>query len=263
MGTDKQTETNVPKTLGKADYDILTKASKDWKSFDKTAKGMRVKLYSIGKGLNLLYITLKAKGVKRDEIARLANVYFPNMDKQFRSDVRKVANLMPEIETWAVKHYAKGYNPNGLLIHFARFQKQMDKVYKHFATVQYQSDLFGNPQNIGYDMESDQFFFTDLTIPTGKKSIITDKGLEVVEQTLKHDIEAQNPSKVTVQDFKGITDKYFNNALILFNADKFSASDKDMEVLLYIHERLEHFKAHTADTVKMEILKTEKKLKVA
>ena len=144
-------------------------------------------------------------------------------------------------------------------LHYARYQKEQFKLNDRFNKPHYKHDICGNVKNLVYDNEAEIFMFPNLTLPTGKKTEVTEKGLEVVNQTLKHDIQATNPSKVTVQDFKGITDKFFNNATNLFNNEKFLANDSDALVLVHIHKRMNEFYELTKGTVDMET----KKLKVA
>jgi len=227
MGNEKETETDVKKTLTKVQFDNLTKGSQTWKTFDKNAEHVRTKFYVIGKGLDVIYSDLKDKGVKRDEIARLVEQYFPGMTVQNRSDFRKMALNHAEVETYCLEHYSKGFSPSNILYNWTRFKAAAEKTDDETNT--------GGNDNA-----------------TGKRTKVTEQGLEVMDHKLKTGLNVEN-SKVGVKDMKQISTYYFNNIENLYNKDKFFSDDDNMETLCYIHNRAVMLVELTRDSVKAEL----------
>lgn len=214
MDKEKETKTDVKKALTKVKFDELIKGSETWKTFDKDAKSSRSKFYVIGKGLDVIYSDLKEKGVKRDEIARIIDDYFPDMTVQNRSDFRKMALNEEAVEAYCLKHYKKGFSPSNILYNWIRYKAKIE--------TENETDTSGNEDN------------KDKT--TGKRTIVTDEGLKVQPHKLKTGLDVEG-SKVTVKDMKDISKYYFNNIENLYNKDKFFSDDENMEILCYIHDR--------------------------
>ena len=211
MSNEKETKTDVKKTLTKAQFSCLIGGSETWKTFNKDANDIRSKFYLIGHGLDIIYGTLKEKGVKRDEIAKLVEQYFPDMTSQNRSDFRKMALNQEEVEAYCLEHYKKGFSPSNILYNWTRFKAAAEKT-------ETETDTSSNDN------------------ATGKVSVVTDKGLEVRPHKLKTGLAVEN-SKVTVKDIPDISKYYFNNIENLYNADKFFSTDETMETLCYIYDR--------------------------
>lgn len=230
MSNEKTTKTDVKSVLAKDKFELLTNGSNTWKAFDKDAKSNRAKFYIIGKGLDVIYSDLKDRGVKRDEIARLLEEYFPDMTIQNRSDFRKMALNEKEVEAYCLKHYKKGFSPSNILYNWVRFKAKVEKSESESATS-------GNDDNT-----------------TGKRTKVTDQGLEVQPHKLKTGIDVAG-SKVTVKDMKDISMYYFNNIENLYNDDKFFSDDDNMETLCYIHERATKLVALIDESIKMELQK--------
>ena len=230
MGNEQETKTDVKKTLTKVQFDNLTKGSQTWKTFDKNAEHVRTKFYIIGKGLDVIYSDLKEKGVKRDEIARLVEQYFPAMTVQNRSDFRKMALNHAEVETYCLEHYSKGFSPSNILYNWTRFKAEQEKTDSETG----ETDTGGDDN------------------ATGKRSKVTEQGLVVMDHQLKTGLAVEN-SKVTVKDMKEISTYYFNNIENLYNKDKFFSNDDDMETLCYIHNRATKLIELINDSVKGEL----------
>ncbi len=234
--TEPDVKTDVKSVLTKARFDNLINGSKVWKSFDTTATGNRTKFYAIGKGLDVIYSDLKDKGIKRDEIARLIEQYFPDMSVQNRSDFRKMSLNHAEVETYCLEHYKKGFSPSNILYNWTRFKAELESKKEAGES---ETDTSGNDN------------------ATGKRSKVTEQGLVVQDHKLKTGLEVEN-SKVTVKDMKDISKYYFNNIETLYNKDKFFKDDEDMKTLCYIYDRA---------TMLTELIRTsvkgEKELKVA
>ena len=239
MSKETETKTDVKSVLTEARFTALNKGSKVWKSFDTTATGNRTKFYAIGKGLDVIYSDLKDKGIKRDEIARLIEQYFPDMSIQNRSDFRKMSLNHAEIETYCLDHYKKGFSPSNILYNWTRFKAELEKENEDETGSEDETDTGGSDN------------------ATGKRSKVTEQGLIVQDHKLKTGLEVEN-SKVTVKDMKDISKYYFNNIETLYNKDKFFNDDEDMEILCYIYDRA---------TMLTELIRTsvkgEKELKVA
>ena len=229
MSKEKEMKTDVKSVLTKARFDNLIKGSETWKTFDKDAKSNRSKFYIIGKGLDVIYSDLKDKGVKRDEIARLVEQYFPDMTVQNRSDFRKMALNQKEVEAYCLEHYKKGFSPSNILYNWIRFKVTAEKE----ADTDVKTDTGGDDN------------------ATGKRSIVTEQGLKVQPHKLKTGLEVEN-SKVTVKDMKDISKYYFNNIETLYNKDKFFNDDENMEILCYIHDRATKLIELINDSVKVE-----------
>jgi len=227
MGKEEEVKTDVKKTLTKVQFDNLTKGSQTWKTFDKNAEHVRTKFYVIGKGLDVIYSDLKEKGVKRDEIARLVEQYFPDMTVQNRSDFRKMALNHAEVETYCLEHYSKGFSPSNILYNWTRFKAEHEKELES------ETDTGGDDNT------------------TGKRTKLTDQGLVVMDHKLKTGLEVEN-SKVTVKDMKDISKYYFNNIENLYNKDKFFSDDDTMEVLCYIYDRAVEMMELIGDSVNAE-----------
>jgi len=231
MSNEKETKTDVKSVLTKVKYDLLVKGSQTWKTFDKNAEDVRTKFYAIGKGLDVIYSDLKDKGVKRDEIARLVEQYFPDMTVQNRSDFRKMALNYAEVETYCLEHYKKGFSPSNILYNWTRFKAALEAEKEENDT-----DT-GSTDNA-----------------TGKRTKVTEQGLVVMDHKLKTGLEVEN-SKVGVKDMKEISTYYFNNIENLYNKDKFFSDDENMETLCYIHDRATKLLALINDSVKQEVKK--------
>ena len=231
MTKEQETKTDVKKVLTKVRFDLLTKGSETWKTFDKNAEHVRTKFYAIGKGLDVIYLDLKEKGVKRDEIARLVEQYFPAMTVQNRSDFRKMALNHAEVETYCLEHYSKGFSPSNILYNWTRFKAELEKKEE------------GSETDTGSNDNA-----------TGKRSKVTEQGLVVMDHKLKTGLEVEN-SKVTVKDMKEISTYYFNNIENLYNKDKFFSDDENMETLCYIHDRATKLIELINDSVKQEAKK--------
>jgi len=231
MSNEKETKTDVKSVLTKVKYDLLVKGSQTWKTFDKNAEDVRTKFYAIGKGLDVIYSDLKDKGVKRDEIARLVEQYFPDMTVQNRSDFRKMALNHAEVETYCLEHYKKGFSPSNILYNWTRFKAALEAEKEENDT-----DT-GSTDNA-----------------TGKRTKVTEQGLVVMDHKLKTGLEVEN-SKVGVKDMKEISTYYFNNIENLYNKDKFFSDDENMETLCYIHDRATKLLALINDSVKQEVKK--------
>lgn len=234
MENEKEIKTDLVKLLGKTKHAQLIKSSATWATFDQDAKSNRSKFYVIGKGLDIIYSDLKDKGVKRDEIARILEEYFPAMTTQNRSDFRKMALNQEEIETYCLEHYAKGFSPSNILYNWTRFKVDVEK--KKEADSNPKSDTGSNDDT------------------TGKRTIVTDDGLKVQPHKLKTGLEVEN-SKVTVEDMKDISKYFFNNIENLYNADKFFSNDDNMDILCYIHIRASKLVQLIGDSVRAEIKK--------
>ncbi len=217
MSKETETKTDVKSVLTKARFDNLIKGSETWKSFGTTATGNRTKFYKIGKGLDVIYTDLKDKGVKRDEIARLIEQYFPDMSVQNRSDFRKMSLNHAEVETYCLEHYKKGFSPSNILYNWTRFKAALEKENEEPET-ETETDTSSNDN------------------ATGKRSKVTEQGLVVQDHKLKTGLEVEN-SKVTVKDMMDISKYYFNNIETLYNKDKFFNDDENMEILCYIYNR--------------------------
>lgn len=228
MSKEKEIKTDVKSVLTKAKYDNLIKGSQAWKSFEHNAKDNRSKFYVIGKGLDVIYSDLKDKDVKRDEIARLVEQYFPDMTVQNRSDFRKMAINQKEVEEYCLSHYKKGFSPSNILYNWTRFKAK--------AAEKDNSDV-DNSDNT-----------------TGKRTKVTDEGLEVQPHKLKTGLEVEG-SKVTVKDMKDISKYYFNNIETLYNKDKFFNDDENMETLCYIYNRAAKLIDLISDSVNGEVKK--------
>jgi len=229
MAEEKETKTDVKKTLNKVKYDLLIKGSQTWKTFDKNAVQVREKFYIIGKGLDVIYTDLKEKGVKRDEIARIVEKYFPDMTVQNRSDFRKMALNHAEVETYCLEHYSKGFSPSNILYNWTRFKAEAEKE----------------------DEDESETEVDNSDNTTGKRSKVTEQGLVVQDHKLKTGLMVEN-SKVTVKDMKDISKYYFNNIEKLYNADKFFSNDENMEVLSYIYDRAVTMMELIGDSVNAE-----------
>jgi hypothetical protein len=232
MSKEKETKMNLKTVLTKAKYENLIKGSQTWKTFDKNAEASRAKFYVIGKGLDVIYSDLKDKGIKRDEIARLFEQYFPDMTVQNRSDFRKMALNHTEVETFCLEHYAKGFSPSNILYNWTRFKAKLEKANETETEIK-----TGSNDNT-----------------TGKRTKVTDEGLEVQPHKLKTGIEIAD-SKVTVKDMKDISKYYFNNIENLYNSDKFFSDDENMETLCYIYDRAAKLIELIKDSARAELKK--------
>ncbi len=255
---DKKPITNLKTVLNDLEYHKLVKGSDMWKSkaYQKSAETMRKRAKIIGDGLNAYYLAFESNKMRRDDKAKRIEEFFPLMDIKERSDFRYYAKWFPQIETWTMANYPKGYNIANII---KGFQVMKNKEYKPLANMFNEAyaeghDLFGNPSNVAYDKDQETFVSKDTEYLKTKENKPKKKPVVMQDVKRKEGVVVIT-SKVTVQDFKGITDKYFNNATNLFNNDKFSATDNDMAVLKHIVKRAKEFIELTELTVNMELKK--------
>ena len=135
-----------------------------------------------------------------------------------------------EVEAYCLEHYSKGFSPSNILYNWTRFKAEQEKEPES------ETDTSSNDN------------------ATGKRTKVTDQGLEVQPHKLKTGLNVEN-SKVTVKDMKDISTYYFNNIENLYNKDKFFSDDDNMETLCYIHDRATKLLALINDSVKQEVKK--------
>lgn len=242
---EKTTVTNVAVTLGKGRFKALQAGAKAYQSgYDKPAKDIRSLHFKIGIALNLIYVDLKEAGVKRDEISKIVDDYFPDMSTDNRSKYRKFADHIETINTYIVSKNQGLYS----------LQKIIKKLNEYLANIKQSQNEANNFFNLDFTQfveQPDQEGFT--RDEKGKVIPISKKEVEIAEQKTKKGILP--PSTVrTAKEFKDLTDKYFNHAEMLFNSDKFT-SDDDFKVLQYIHERMKSFTELTREVVEIEVKK--------
>lgn len=276
MSKEKAPVTNLKTVLNDIEYAKLTKGSNIWasKSYQNSAVTHRKNAKSIGDGLNVYYHAFTLDGMKRDDKAKRIEEFFPLMDIQERSDFRNYAKWYPSIETWAMKHYPKGYNIRNIV---KGFMVMKNKEYKPIANMFNDAyaeghDLFGNPSNIAYDIDSEKFMQNadDSLTPLGHGFIAKDieylktkeskkkKAPVVMANVKRKEGVVIVTSKMTVKDFGGVSKKFFANATALYNKEKFFADDDSMEVLKGIVAEAKAFIELTKVTIKAELKNVKK-----
>ena len=128
------------------------------------------------------------------------------------------------------------------------------------------NDLHGNPSTIDYDPDKTTVLVNSQGDETDLGTGFISKNVEYLEtkENKKKPVVIQDvkrkegvvivTSKMTVKSFGEVSNKYFTNATILYNDDKFT-SDDDVKVLVNIVNQMKTFIDLTSTTINMELKK--------
>lgn len=269
---DKQPVTNFKTVLNDIEYHQLIKGSDLWqsKTYQKNAETMRKRAKVIGDGLEAYYKAFESDKMKRDDKAKRIEEFFPLMDVKERSDFRSFAKWFPQIETWVMENYPKGYNIHNIVMGYNTFKNKEYKPITRLFNDAYAhgNDLHGNPSTINYDQDKTTVLIdgqgNEVDLGTGFVSkdvehLKTFENKSKKKPVVMADVKRKQgvvivTSKMTVKDFGEVSNKYFANATILFNDDKFT-SDEDVKILVNIVGQMKSFIELTSTTVNMELKK--------
>ena len=275
MAKDTAPKTSFKTVLNDIDYRKLTNGSDMWRSktYQTNAVAMRKKARVIGEGLNAYYKAFDSDKMKRDDKAKRIEEFFPLMDTKERSDFRNFAKWFPQIEYWAMENYPKGFNINNIVKGFNTFKNKEYKPIARLFNDAYANgnDLHGNLSTLDYDPDRERYLQSnvdDSLMSLDYGFVSKDmKHLETFENKKKNrkepviigDVKKKQgvvivSSKMTVKDFGEVSNKYFANATILYNDDKFT-SDDDIKVLMNIVSQMKTYIELTKTTVNVELKK--------
>ena len=252
---EKKPVTNFKTVLDDIRYHQLIKGSDLWQSkvYQTNAETMRKRAKTIGDGLEAFYHAFTLEGMKRDDKAKRIEEYFPLMDVKERSDFRNYAKWFPQIETWTMANYPKGYNIHNIVMGFNTFKNKEYKPIAQMFNEAYSEghDLLGNPSNVDYDPDQDTFVSKDIEYLKTFENKSKKKPVVMANVKKKEGVVVIT-TKVTIKDFDGIVNKFFANINNLFDNEKFTG-DTEVKVLKNYYDQSIEFNKKIKLTMDMNV----------